>query len=153
MQQVGFADEVSAEQVRQMVAAARRRCRGLAPLVVRLGPAQVQQEGVTLAVAPQGPLRWVRMALRGAIAEVWGPARVPQAAEAFWPHVSIAYSNRKGPAAPVIDRVVRVGALETVAKVADARLLELEREGHVYRWRTHAVVPLGTEGRSPRRGG
>ena len=95
-------------------------------------------------MAPQGPVRWLRMAVRGAIAEVWGEGRVPEAAEEFWPHVSVAYSNANGPAAPIIERVGRVGTLEAVATIGEARLLALERDGHVYRWETRAVVPLGT---------
>ncbi len=144
MQGVGFTDEVSRQQLRQLVVAAERRCGALAPLTLTLGPARVDPEGVCLPVAPQGPVRWLRMAVRGAIAEVLGEGRVPDAAEEFWPHVSVAYSNADGPAAPIVERVGRVGALEAVVTIGEVRLLELERAGHVYRWETRAVVPLGT---------
>src|SRR6266540_2104451 len=136
--------EVSRQQLRQLVVAAERRCGALAPLTLTLGPARVDPEGVCLPVAPQGPVRWLRMAVRGAIAEVLGEGRVPDAAEEFWPHVSVAYSNADGPAAPIVERVGRVGALEAVVTIGEVRLLELERAGHVYRWETRAVVPLGT---------
>jgi 2'-5' RNA ligase len=144
MQSVGFTDEVSERQVRQVVAAAEQRCGALARFTLTLGPAQVDQEGVTLPVVPQGPVRWLRMAVRGAVAEVLGVERVPERAERFWPHVSVAYSNANGPAAPIIGRVERVGALRAVATVGQVWLLELERVGHLYRWETLAAVPLGT---------
>ena len=142
MQGVGFTDEISGSNLQQIVAAAGARCALLAPFTLTLGPARVHPEGVLLPVAPQAPVRWLRMAVRDAIAAVLGPERVPDTPEDFHPHVTVAYSNGDGPAAPVIERVQQVGALRTTATVGEASLLELERDNHVYCWTTRAVVPL-----------
>jgi 2'-5' RNA ligase len=144
IQSVGFADQVSPEQLRQVVEAAQRRCGALARFTLTLGPAQVAQEGITLPVAPEPPVRWLRMAVRGAVAEVLGEERVPEEAGRFWPHVSVAYSNADGPAARIVQRVEQVGVLRAVAIIGQASLLELERVGHLYRWDTRAAAPLGT---------
>jgi hypothetical protein len=65
-----------------------------------LGPTELQAEGIWLRVAPSAAVRRVRAAVRAGIAEVWGAARVPEAAGGFTPHVSLAYSNTDGPSEP-----------------------------------------------------
>jgi 2'-5' RNA ligase len=100
VQPVGFADEVDAGDAERIVAAVRRRGAALAPLRLTLGPAELQAEGVWLPVAPQAAVRRVRAAVRAGIAEVWGAARVPEAAGGFTPHVSLAYSDTDGPDEP-----------------------------------------------------
>jgi len=145
MQGVGFTDEVGQQDLQEILVAARARCEPLAPFPLTLGPARVHPEGVNLPVAPEAPVRWLRMAVRDAIAAVWGEERVPELAEDFSPHVTMAYSNGNGPAAPIIERVERVGALQSVATIREAQLIDLERDTHVYHWRTRAAVPLLAE--------
>ncbi len=145
MQGVGFTDEVSQQDLQKLVMAAGTRCALLAPFTLTLGPARVRPEGVNLPVTPEAPVRQLRMAIREAIAEVWGQERVPESAEGFTPHVTLAYSNADGPAAPLIERIERAGAPQAVATIRAAQLIDLERDSHVYRWKTRAAVPLGTE--------
>ena len=145
MQGVGFTDEVSQQDLQKVVMAAGARCGLLAPFTLTLGPARVRPEGVNLPVTPEAPVRQLRMAIREAIAEVWGQERVPESAEGFTPHVTLAYSNADGPAAPLIERIERAGAPQAVATIRAAQLIDLERDSHVYRWKTRAAVPLGTE--------
>jgi hypothetical protein len=71
---------------------------------------------------------------------------VPESAEDFTPHVTLAYSNANGPAAPVIERVEHAGVLQAVATIHAAHLIDLERDTHVYRWRNREPVPLLAEG-------
>jgi 2'-5' RNA ligase len=142
MQGVGFTDEVSQQDLQEIVIAAGARCAPLAPFTLTLGPARVRPEGVNLPVAPEAPVRQLRMAIREAIAAVWGEARVPEPTEGFRPHVTMAYSNADGLAAPIVERVGRVGALQAVAPIRAAQLIDLERDTHVYRWKTQAAVPL-----------
>jgi hypothetical protein len=60
----------------------------------------VPAEWLHLTVQPVGFADEVAGAVRAGIAEVWGPARVPEAAGGFVPHVSLAYSNTDGPSEP-----------------------------------------------------
>ncbi len=142
MQGVGFTDEVSQQDVQAIVMAAAARCAPLAPFILTLGPARIRPEGVNLPVTPEAPVRRLRMAIREAIAEIWGEEKVPESAEEFTPHVTLAYSNADGPAAPIIEQIEQVGVLQAVTPIRAAQLIDLERDTHVYRWRTQAAVPL-----------
>ncbi|NJP91618.1 2'-5' RNA ligase family protein [Nonomuraea sp. FMUSA5-5] len=52
-------------------------------------------EALQFHVQPAESMRTLRQALWEAIADVWGPERVPDS-EQWTPHVSIAYSNSDG---------------------------------------------------------
>ena len=142
MQGVGFTDEVSQQDLQEIMTAAATRCARLAPFTLTLGPARVRPEGVNLPVTPEAPVRQLRMAIREAIAEIWGAERVPELAEGFAPHVTMAYSSTDGPTAPIIERIEQAGSLQAVATIGAAQLIDLERDTHVYRWKTRAAVPL-----------
>ncbi|MBB6399336.1 2'-5' RNA ligase [Actinomadura coerulea] len=138
---VGFEDEIPREQVEALVAGARRRLGALAPIEVEVGRLWVHGEGVALGIRPERGLDPVREAVRQAAAETAGVH--PLDGEPGWtPHVSVAYSNADGPAAPIADALdrrpdpvpFRVGAAHLVAQV---------RDGHLYRWEHLAEVPLG----------
>jgi 2'-5' RNA ligase len=144
MQPVGFVDEVGAADAERIVAAVRRRCAALAPVRLTLGPAELQAEGVWLRVAPQAPVRRVRAAVRAGMAEVLGPARVPDAAGGFAPHVSLAYSDTDGPDEPYAAALAELAPRSATVEVAAMQAIALSRDTHLYRWETLATVPLGT---------
>jgi 2'-5' RNA ligase len=144
VQAAGFADEVDADDAERIVAAVRRRCAALAPLRLTLGPAVLQAEGVWLPVAPQVVVRRVRAAVRAGIAEVWGAARVPEAAGGFTPHVSPAYSDTDGPDEPYAATLSAMAPRSATVEVAAVQAISLGRDTHLYRWETLATVPLGT---------
>lgn len=104
MQGIGFADEVGAGDTVRIVAAVRRRCAGLAPVRLTLGPAQA--------------VRKLRAAVRAGIAEVWGPARVPEGAGDFTPHVSLAYSETDGPDEPYAAALAEMEPRSATVEVA-----------------------------------
>jgi hypothetical protein len=52
VQGIGFADEVGVGDVERIVAPVRRRCAAPAPVRLTVGPAELQEEGVWLRVAP-----------------------------------------------------------------------------------------------------
>jgi 2'-5' RNA ligase len=143
MQGVGFTDEISRSDVQQIAAAAKMRCGEMASATLTLGPATVDPEGILLRVSPAESVRQVRAALRRAIADVWGTDAVPEPAEDFTPHVTIAYSNSEGPAAPFAEIVHEVGPRSATVTVGAAQLIVLGRDAHLYQWRTYATVPLG----------
>jgi 2'-5' RNA ligase len=142
VQAVGFADEVGPGDAERMVAAVRRRCAALTPPRLTLGPVELQTEGVWLPAAPAVAVRRVRAAVRAGIAEVWGAARVPEAAGAFTPHVSLAYSNTDGADAPFAAALAAMAPRSATVEVAAIQAISLGRDAHLYRWETLATVPF-----------
>lgn len=146
-QGIGFADEVSAADLAAIGDAARARLAVVPAAAVTLSAPHAASEGVACSVGPAEGLDPARAALRAAIADVWAAARVPETAE-WTPHVSIAYANADGPAAPV-DDALGVGQDVTVTLRA-VDLIRLGRDDRVYKWETIASLPLGGQAaRSP----
>ncbi|GAA2279349.1 hypothetical protein GCM10010402_40020 [Actinomadura luteofluorescens] len=138
---VGFEDEIPSGRVEALVAGAGRRLAALAPIEVEVGRLWVHSEGVALGIRPERGLDPVRRAMRQAAAETVGVHSLD--GDPGWtPHVSVAYSNADGPAAPIVKALdqapgpvpLRVGAAHLVAQV---------RDGHLYRWEPLAEVALG----------
>jgi 2'-5' RNA ligase len=142
MQGVGFTSEVTAAQAGRIAGAARPHLAGLPPLVLRFGPAQVSPEAVLLNPAEPEPVAAVRRAVRAGIAEVLGEDRVPERADRFRPHVSVAYSTREDGAGPAVAAVEAVTATAEVP-VAAASLLVIHRDRKVYQWEIVEQVPIG----------
>jgi 2'-5' RNA ligase len=143
MQGIGFTDEVPSGDVDKIVVAAERRCREIQPFAVTLGPAVVDPEVVRLEVTPAAPVARLRAALRAAIADVWSADGVPEPAEGFHPHLSLAYSNSDGPAQPVITAVAANEPRPAIATVTKAELIILNRDNREYQWEPYATVALG----------
>jgi 2'-5' RNA ligase len=129
---VGFADEIPRKEIGAMISAVSERLGELDPIEVELGQVWITQEAVMLGVRPPRDLDPIRAAIRDAIAATVSAHQL--ADEPDWtPHVSVAYSNGTGPAAPVISalgtppdpRPMTVGHVHLVAQ---------ERVGHLYRW-------------------
>ncbi|GAB3461482.1 2'-5' RNA ligase family protein [Actinophytocola sediminis] len=93
LQGIGFTDEVTGADVDRIVSAARARCARLTPCTVTIGPARVDPETIQLPVRPPAPLAALRLAVRGAIGDVWGRDHVPEAASGFRPHVSLGFQT------------------------------------------------------------
>jgi 2'-5' RNA ligase len=145
MQGVGFTDEVKDVDVSAIVEAARARLAGVAAFTLSLGPVDPDAEGVGLLVRPWAPVEGVRLAIRDAIADVWGEVNVPEDRDGFRPHVTLAYSATDAPAEPVR------GLLEPLRDIApatvqinQAQLIRLNRDERVYRWDVVASAPLAS---------
>jgi len=143
MQGIGFVDEVDQADVDKMVDAAKARLAHSAPFVIGLGPTVVDPEVVRLQVTPADPVRELRGTLRAAIADVWGKDAVPDSADDFTPHVSLAYSNRVGAMAPVFAAATATSPHPADVTIAHADLILLNRDHKQYQWTTHARVLLG----------
>ena len=105
------------------VDAVRRRCVDLSPVDALVGPVRVVEEGVTADVQPLGELRPLFEAVGGT--------------GEFWPHVTFAYAR----ADAEMDEL-EVNASDAV--LIDAlSLVELRRDGELYRWELVERVPLG----------
>lgn len=141
MQGIGFADEVAEVDLSAIIAAARERLAGVAPVTVAIGPPVVASESVNCWAAPLRALDPVRDAVRAGIADVWGRGRVPEAAE-WSPHVSVAYASADGPGEPIEAALGGLADLaETTVRAVD--LIRLGRDRRVYEWETVARLPLG----------
>jgi hypothetical protein len=97
---VGFADEIPGGGVQAMAAEARRLLAGIPPIPVSLGRVLYHPQAVTLAVEPLGALDPVLDAVRVATRSAGCDGHTDT--DPWLPHVSVAYSNRSGPAAPII---------------------------------------------------
>ncbi|WP_235497567.1 2'-5' RNA ligase family protein [Frankia sp. R43] len=145
MQGVGFADEVTETDLAAIIDAARIRLSNLAPFDLVLGPVDADPEAVMLQVAPWAPLDSVRVAARSAIGAVWGLGRVPDRADGFTPHVSVAYSGADAPAELLRQRLTEAEPKTVRTRVAAVQLINLNRDEQVYRWSTVATLPLGAD--------
>jgi len=139
-QGVGFTDEVSDADLAAITRAAGARLTSLAPVSVALAPPRVASEGVACRVGPDGALTPARDALRDAISEVWGPARVPEGPK-WSPHVSIAYASADGPGDPFEAAVGGLGSAQATVHAMD--LIRLGRDRRIYEWETVVRLPLG----------
>lgn len=139
-QGIGFTDEVSEADLAAITGAARSRLASVTPPEVTIGPARMADEGVVCWAGPANALDPVRDALRAAIADIWGPERVPEGPQ-WTPHVSMAYSNMTGPAG-VFEAALEGEDTVAAVTVGAVRLIRLGRDQHVYEWETCATVPL-----------
>lgn len=140
MQGLGFVDEVSEQDLRAIVDAATRRLAQIPAFELKLDRPGITPEAIRWEAVPPGPAIAVRQAIRQAIAEVW--PEVPEQEEGFAAHVSIAYSNATGDAAPIATALRAVDAAPAVARIESAELIVLSRDRQMYEWETFASLPL-----------
>lgn len=86
----------------------------------------------------------LRSALREAIAQVWGSAAVPDNAEGFRPHVSLAYSNAAGPSDTLAARLAAHPPSSAEITVDHVSLIDLNRDQRAYEWTNVAPANLAT---------
>lgn len=143
-QGVGFVGEVDESELELITRQTQARLRVLEPFMLELGPVDADAEGIGLGVRPWAPVHAVRTAIRDAIATVWGHDQVPEAADGFRPHLTIAYSASSGPAAPVYTALEPLRSWPSVTVPVDSvELIELNRDEKEYRWITRVSLPLG----------
>jgi 2'-5' RNA ligase len=140
---LGFADEVPRQAVDAMVATAQQLLAETEPIAVSLGRVFYHPEAITLLVEPAEALDPVLSAVRVAAREAGCDGR--GATDPWRPHVTIAYSNGSGPAAPVIEALgLRVRPTEIT--IRSASLVAQAQVGHSWQWQPVAEVRLGTAG-------
>jgi 2'-5' RNA ligase len=139
MQGIGFTDEVSEREIADIADAARKRLVNQRPVSLVIGPASVDPEAIMFEVTPTDALSPVRSAIRAAISEVRGAAEVPESEE-WAPHVSLAYSNSDGIAAPYIAAVDSVSTFPVTLTISKVDLIELNRDMRLYQWITKAEL-------------
>ncbi|MFD0381871.1 2'-5' RNA ligase family protein [Streptomyces stramineus] len=106
-----------------------------------MGHPEITPEAIRWEASPGEPPRVVRSAIRAAIGDVW--PEVPESAAGFAPHVSLAYSNAAGLAAPVAQALDQVKSEPATARLEGVELIVLNRDRQMYEWERFARVPLG----------
>ncbi|MGW2262136.1 2'-5' RNA ligase family protein [Streptomyces sp. NPDC001780] len=144
MQGVNFVDEVDEADVDLIVEAARARLAVVPAFDLTLSAPVLDPEAVLVPVHPQDPVRTVRAALRAAIGDVL--PEVPEKAEGFRPHVSLAYSNSDGPADVISEALALASVEPATARIESAELIVLHRDNRMYEWEPYARVTLGKPG-------
>jgi 2'-5' RNA ligase len=143
MQGVGFVEDVSTSQIDALLSAARSRLSELQPLKVRLQRPVIRPEAIALAPDPVEPVQEIRHTVRAAIADVFGPDGVPDNADGYQPHISLAYVSIPQPVVPTLEAINRVTAAPADLTINAVSLIEMHRDNRMYEWRTIEAVPLG----------
>jgi 2'-5' RNA ligase len=141
MQGLGFVDHVTEKDARAVVEAATARLAAVPAFDLELDRPTITPEAIRWDPDSPGPDA-VRRAIRAAINDVC--SEVPEAAEGFSAHVTIAYSNSSGPTSPVRDALAKIPSSPAIARITHADLIILNRDHRMYEWETFAPVPLGT---------
>jgi 2'-5' RNA ligase len=141
MQGIGFVGETKEQDLNAIVDAARIRLAAIPAFDVHIGPEVLDPEAVLLHVHPDGPVRTVRNTIREAIGDVLD--EVPENAEGFTPHVSVAYSATDGPAEPIAQILASLALTPAQARITTAELIVIHRDNKMYEWEPFATVPLG----------
>jgi 2'-5' RNA ligase len=139
MQGLGFVDAVSDKDLAAVIEGATARLAEIPSFDLELDRPTITPEALRWDPTSTGPAR-VRTAIRDAIGGVW--SEVPEPAEGFGAHVTIAYSNSGGPIGPVQDALSTVPSSPTIARITHADLIILHRDNRMYEWETFASVAL-----------
>ncbi|MFB9902393.1 2'-5' RNA ligase family protein [Allokutzneria oryzae] len=119
-----------------------KRLANMGPVTLTFHRPVVFEEAIVLPPTPADAVHRIRATIREAIADVWGPDRVPESEHAFRAHVSAAYINAESPATSITDALSALDTESASAKVSAASLITLGRDEHVYTWRAFATAPL-----------
>jgi 2'-5' RNA ligase len=136
---VGFADEVSAQQLEAMTASARRRLAGVAPIPVRLGRIYYDPEAIVLPVEPLDALTPVLDGMRAATLAAGCAGHTDS--ELWLPHVSVAYSHGRGPAGPLI-AALGTRLREIAISIRSVSLVGQTQAGRSWQWQPVAEIPF-----------
>ncbi len=136
----GFADEVSAPSVDNMLATAEHLLSDIEPIDVTLGRVLYFSEAVTLAAEPADALQPVLSSVAIAAREAGLPGVTDT--RPWLPHITIAYSNGTGPAAPIV-QALGLHLPPTEITIRTASLVRQRQVGHSWQWQPVAEVALG----------
>jgi 2'-5' RNA ligase len=139
----GDASEITGEQIRQMASVAGRLLADIPPPTVTVGKILYHPEAIMLAAHPAEALQPVMEATREATQTVTGnPGRAGNKLP-WTPHITIAYSTSRQPAAPIItalgqslpERKVQISAISIVNQQGPERGWD---------WQPEATIRFGT---------
>ena len=144
MQGVGHVEEIDINAIEGIVTSAQRRLADLGSISVQFHRPVIRPEAIALPALPPAAVDQIRSAIRAAIADHLGADEVPDNADGFQPHVTIAYSAGVQPARSVEAALAAVEPPAVTTAVPQASLIELHRDRRMYEWRTIAEAQIGT---------
>lgn len=142
MQGIGFADEIQPAVLSQLVEEARNLLSAVPAFEVEFGSVIVADEAIVMPAEPPEPVQELRRLTRTAISRVFGEEQVPENANKFRPHVSVAYLTADGFSAPYVEAVSRAKVEKARATIAHVDLIEMHRDRQMYEWQTVEALPL-----------
>ncbi|MGB6162478.1 MAG: 2'-5' RNA ligase family protein [Pseudonocardiaceae bacterium] len=143
MQGLGFTDEITKADAHTIAEAVRPLLADIpAPTLVFHRPT-LRSEAIALTPRPADAIRLIRARIRDAIGHVWNPNNIPETADGYEPHLSLAYVNTPISAATLRKALDTISPEPTNATLTTASLITLERTGHLYHWTPFAVLYLG----------
>lgn len=142
VQGIGFTDQVSQDDAQAIASRASTLVSKIEPFELQIGPAVVDPETVQTLVSPLEGLEQVRDSIREAIGETWGPENIPERAEGFRPHVTLAYSNSSWGSEGIRSAIGDLTPLSVEVVVNSVSLIDLNRDAKRYEWTEIARVTL-----------
>lgn len=139
----GFSHEITSDQMDVMVQEAGRLLARTSPIIMTLGRVLYHPEAIALEVRPAEcllpMLEAVRAATRAAIGRDGMLAHEP-----WTPHVTVAYSAARGPAAPIVAALGR-RLPEREITIDSVSLVVQDGPETSWDWRLIAEVPFGVD--------
>jgi 2'-5' RNA ligase len=142
MQGIGFTDEITDTIVTAIANETRAVLADVPAFEVELGEVIVADEAIVMPTTPAAPICELRTAIRSAIGRVLGDDQVPENADRFRPHVSVAYLTADGPAAPYVEAVTEAKPEPARVLINHVDLIEMHRDRRMYEWTIIARLPL-----------
>lgn len=137
----GAAEDVTEDCVRQGIKAAHEHIAAIGPLELRFSRTVVFAESVVMLPDDSPGLARLRAALQDSVRQVRGGA-APLEGKAFAPHVSVAYANGTTDGSDVVRALASAGLDDVKPVHPTLTLVEMHRDGRLYRWRPISAFPL-----------
>jgi hypothetical protein len=148
MQGIGFTDEISDSEIRAITSGISDRLSSITPPTITLARPTVQTEAIYIPATPADAVNGVRGNVHAVIKEVLGMERTPdndldKALQTYRPHMSIAYTNRNGSAAPFIEALRKASHIPVTLTIRRVSVLTFHRDNRMYEWKNSVPVTVG----------
>lgn len=143
MQGVGHTADIAPDQLDTLIATAQTKLAALDPVKVGFHRPVIRPEAIALPALPPTEADRIRTAVREAIADALGPDAVPDRADGFQPHVTVAYSSGAQPAGAITAGLESISTAPVDVQIRAISLIELHRDNRMYEWQTVAEAPIG----------
>lgn len=143
MQGIGFVQAVTDQQLAALLDSARTRLADADPVTVTFHRPVIRPEAIALPPAPLEPIQQLRTTVRLAIADAFGATNVPDSADGYQPHVSLAYVSSEQPADTTRDAIDRADVEPIQVAIPTVSLIKMHRDNRMYEWQTVEAVPIG----------
>jgi 2'-5' RNA ligase len=136
---VGFVDELAADEVDAIVSLARTAVEGVPRFSLSLGHVSLMVDAIVLLAAPESELRQLRDRLRGCTRTVLG-SKARHRLRSFSPHVTLAYSNQAWDPGRIMEMSDSDASGPMSVRISRLELAAVTRSRRHYQWTTQAVI-------------